>query len=178
MSIRKLAFCAMCIALAAVASLIRIYRFPFGGSVTFFSMLFIMLPSWFYGVRYGALCGLAFGLIQFMLDPCMISIPQVLLDYVLAFTVMAVAGFFKNKKNSLIIGYSTAIFARWIIATLAGLAWVSAGSTAWNGWSPVPYSMVYNAAYIFTEGIITIAILLVPPVRKSLLRVKAEALKG
>jgi len=175
MSVKKLVYCAMCVALAFVTSLIKLYQFPFGGSVTLCSMLFITLPAWFYGWKWGGLCGLVYGLLQFIVEPYILSVPQVMLDYVLAFSVMGVAGFFYNNKNGLLIGYVAAVICRWIIATLAGLVWVSTGSTAWDGWAPLPYSMAYNAAYIFTEGIATFIILLMPPVRKAFTRVKASA---
>lgn len=175
MNIRKISVCALCIALATVLSLIRLYRFPFGGSVTLLSMLAITLPAWFYGVRTGTMAGLIYGLLQFVLGPTVVSIPQVILDYVLAFSVMGVAGLVNNGKKSLIKGYSLAVVARWIIATLAGLAWVAAGSTAWEGWNPIPYSMAYNGAYIFTEAVITLAVIATPPMKKALDYVKSLA---
>jgi len=164
----------MSVALATVTSLIRLFHFPFGGSVTLLSMLFVMLPAWLFGVWEGVICGLIYGLIQYFLDPCFISIPQFLLDYVLAFSVMGIGGLWKNKKHGLLIGYLTAIFARWIVASLAGLVWVSLGYTAWEGWAPLPYSMAYNGAYIFAEGIITVILLLIGPVQKALKNVKSK----
>jgi len=175
MSAKRLSFCAMSVALATVTSMIRLFHFPFGGSVTLLSMLFITLPAWFFGVWEGVVCGLLFGLIQYFLDPCFITIPQFFLDYILAFSVMGVAGFFKNAKNGLLIGYIVAIVARWIVASFAGLVWVSLGYTAWEGWSPLPYSMAYNGAYIFAEGIITVIILLIRPVQKGLKIIKTKS---
>lgn len=176
MKMRRLTVCALCIALATILSMIRLYRFPFGGSVTLLSMLVITLPAWIYGVKTGTLTGLLYGLLQFVLGPTVISIPQVILDYVLAFSVMGVAGFVNNQKHSLIKGFSLAVIARWIIATLAGLAWVAAGTTAWEGWNPILYSMVYNAAYIFTEAIITIVVISTPPMKKALEHIKNQSL--
>lgn len=175
MKMRRITVCALCIALATVLSMIRLYRFPFGGSVTLLSMLVITLPAWIYGSKTGILSGLLYGLIQFVLGPTVVSIPQVILDYVLAFSVMGVAGLVNTRKHSLIKGYSLAVLARWVIATLAGLAWVAAGTTAWEGWNPILYSMVYNAAYIFAEAIITIAIISMPPMKKALDHVKNQA---
>ena len=120
MSVRKLVTCSMCAALAVVTNLIRIYTFPFGGSVTLFSMLFIILPAWFYGVREGFIVGLLFGIIQFIIEPFFLSVPQVILDYVLAFSIMGIAGIVRNKKNGLITGYVIAVIARWVVATFAG----------------------------------------------------------
>lgn len=175
MSAKKLSFCAMSIAMAAVTSMIRIYRFPFGGSVTLLSMLFVMLPAWLYGVREGVICGLLYGILQYFMGPCFISVPQFLLDYVLAFSVMGIAGLWKDRKHGLLIGYGAAVVARWIVATAAGMVWVSLGYSAWEGWSPLPYSMVYNAAYIFAEGILTEILLLIAPVAKALQAVKEKS---
>lgn len=162
----------MCAALAVVTGLIRIYTFPFGGSVTLFSMLFIVLPAWFYGVREGIIVGLIAGIVQFFMEPFFISVPQFILDYMLAFTVMGIAGFFRTRKKGLIIGYAVGVIARWIIATLAGLAWFNAGMAAWDAKSPLPYSMAYNAAYIFAEAIVTIIILFIPAVNSALDKIR------
>ena len=176
MNIRRITVCSLCIALACVLSMIKLYQFPFGGSVTLLSMLVITLPAWIYGTKTGVLSGLLYGMLQFVLGPTVISIPQVLLDYVLAFSVMGVAGLVNSRKNSLVKGYSLAVIARWIIATLAGLAWVAAGTTAWEGWNPLPYSMVYNGAYIGAEAILTLIVISMPPMRKALEHIKSSAI--
>lgn len=175
MKMKRITVCALCIALATILSMIRLYRFPFGGSVTLLSMLVITLPAWIYGTKTGILTGFLYGMLQFILGPTVISIPQVLLDYVLAFSVMGIAGIVNSQKNSLIKGFSLAVIARWIIATLAGLAWVAAGTTAWEGWNPILYSMVYNGAYIFAEAILTIVVIITPPMKKALEHIKNEA---
>lgn len=177
MSAKKSAYCAMCLALAVVTNLIRIYSFPFGGSVTLCSMLFVMLPGWFFGFGYAAATGLLFGIINFMMGPYYVSFLQFLLDYIFAFSVMAVGAFFRNRRNGLVKGYACAVTARWIIASLAGLIWVSLGSVAWDGWSPLPYTMAYNGAYIFAEAAATIVLLFIPSVKNALERVKEIANK-
>ena len=60
MSARHLAFCAVSVALAMVTSMIKLYSFPFGGSITLFSMLFICLPGYFFGVGTGVLTAAAY----------------------------------------------------------------------------------------------------------------------
>lgn len=167
----------MCVAVAIVTNLVRIYTFPFGGSVTLFSMLFIVLPSWLYGVREGSVTGLIFGVLQFIIEPFVISPLQFILDYLIAFSIMGTAGIFRNRKNGLITGYIVAVISRWIIATLAGLEWFKAGSIAWEGWSPLPYSMAYNAVYIFAEAVITVIILLIPAMQKAMENVRHTAVK-
>ena len=61
-STRRLAYCAMAMALAYVTSYIRVFKLPYGGSVTLLSMLFIVLVANWYGVRTGALVGFAYGM--------------------------------------------------------------------------------------------------------------------
>jgi len=167
-SVRRFTYCAVSVALAIVTSMITLYRFPFGGSVTLFSMLFIILPGWLYGVKYGVVTGLLVGIINFVIQPCFLTIPQFFLDYILAFSIMGIAGVWTNTRKNLMIGYGVAVLGRWVVATIAGLVWVSLGYTAWDGWSPLPYSMAYNGAYIFTEAILTYLILVLPPVKKGL----------
>ena len=78
---------------------------PFGGSVTLCSSFFIVLIAYWYGPAVGMMAGVAFGLLQFVLGPFIISLPQVLFDYPLAFGALGVAGFFYHRKHGLLIGY-------------------------------------------------------------------------
>lgn len=59
MDARKLAFCAMGMALAFVTSYVKVFELPYGGSVTLFSMLFIVLIANWYGAKTGILVGFA-----------------------------------------------------------------------------------------------------------------------
>ena len=90
--------------------------------------------------------------------------------------VMGLSGLFCRMKNGLIPAYIVAVIGRWIMATIAGLIWVSLGMTIVEGWSPVPYSMAYNGSYIGAEAAVTLVILMVPSVRRGLERIKAQAL--
>ena len=56
---RQLAYCAMAVALAYVTSFIKLFKLPYGGSVTLMSMLFIVLVANWYGVKTGILVGFA-----------------------------------------------------------------------------------------------------------------------
>lgn len=175
MSVRKLTFCAMCIALAFVTGLIRLFTFPFGGEISLCSMLFLVLPAWFFGLPCGILCGLIYGLLSFAFEPYYISLFQFLFDYILSFGIMGIAGLFRQSPNGLRKGYILAVFGRWIMASIAGLFWISAGSVAWEGWAPLPYTMVYNGVYLFSEAALTVFLLLIPSVRNALDHVRQLA---
>lgn len=173
--IKQMTFCAVSVALAVVANMITFTKMPFGGSVTLFSMLIIVLPAWFYGVRMGCACGLVYGLLQFVTGPYFLSPIQFFLDYILAFSIMGIAGFFKDSNHGLLKGYALAVLGRWVVATWAGLEWVKAGSTVWDGWAPLPYSIAYNATYIIPEAALTLVLLMVPAMQSALNHIKAQA---
>lgn len=171
--VKRLVFCAMGVALAMVTSMLKIYSFPFGGSVTLFSMLFICLIGYFYGPATGIMTGVAYGVLQFLVDPYIYAPIQVLVDYPLAFGALGLSGFFWKSKNGLIKGYLLGILGRYFFAVISG--WIFFGEYAWEGWGALPYSLAYNGAYIFAEAAVTIVILLIPAVSKAIASVKAMA---
>lgn len=173
MGTRQLVFCAMAMALATVTSMMKVFSFPFGGSVTLCSMLFISLIGYIYGPGTGILTGLAYGVLQFLIEPYIYSPMQVLVDYPLAFGALGLSGFFANAKFGLVKGYLLGVVGRYIFAVISG--WIFFGEYAWEGWNALPYSMVYNACYIFAEAAVTVIILMIPAVSKALARVKVMA---
>ena len=171
---RQLMFSAMAMALAMVTSMIKLFDAPMGGSVTLCSMLFIVLIGYWYGPKVGILTGVAYGILQLVIDPYILSLPQMIVDYPLAFGALGMSGFFANSKWGLQKGYLLGIFGRWIFAFLSG--YIFFAYYAWEGWNPAAYSAVYNLSYIGIEGIITLILISLPPVRNALQAVKKLAL--
>lgn len=176
MGAKQLSFCAMSIALASVTSMMKMYEFPFGGAVTLFSMLFICLPGYFYGLAAGLLSAAAYGVLQFLLDPYILFPVQVVVDYLLAFGALGLSGIFSKSKHGLMKGYLVGILGRYVFAVISG--WIFFGEYAWEGWGALPYSLAYNGAYIFAEGAVTVIILLIPAVSNAFARVKEMAGSG
>lgn len=168
--VRRLAFCGVALALGTVASMIKVFRFPFGGSITLLSMLFVCLIGYFYGSTLGIFVGVAYGLLQFFVDPVIYHPMQIVMDYFLAFGALGLSGFFYKKKHGLLIGYLVGITGRWIFAALSG--YIFWGEYAWDGWSVLPYTMVYNGIYIYAEGIVTVILIALPPVANAIERVR------
>lgn len=168
---KKLVFSAMAVALSMVTSYIKVIDMPMGGSVTLLSMLFICLIGYWYGPKTGLITGAAYGILQFIVDPYMFSIPQVLIDYPLAFGALGLSGFFHNKKHGLILGYITGVLGRYICAIFSGVVFFA--SYAPDNMNPFLYSAVYNGSYLGAEAVITLIILALPPVSKGLAHVKA-----
>ena len=172
---RQLVFCAVAIALAFITAYLKIFKLPWGGSVTLCSMLFIVLIANWYGVGTGIMAGFAYGILQFLLGPYILFPIQVIVDYLLAFAALGLSGIFWKSKQGLIKGYLLGIFGRYIFAVLSG--WLFFGEYAWEGWNPLPYSLAYNAAYIFVEGAATLIILAIPAVSQGLEQIKRTAMQ-
>ena len=163
MDARKLAFCAMGMA-------------PYGGSVTLFSMLFIVLIANWYGAKTGILVGFAYGLLQFIQGPYVLSLFQVCCDYVFAFAALGVAGFFGKKKNGLLIGYIVAVLARGFFHTLGGyLYWMDYMPENFPQSLKALYPIIYNYSYLLAEGVLTVILISLPPVKKALQTVARTA---
>ncbi len=172
-NVKVLVYCAACIALATVASMIKVFSFPTGGAITLCSMLFATLPGFFFGPTVGIAAAVAYGILQFIIEPYMLTPVQVILDYVLGFGAFGISGFFSNRKNGLVYGYLAACALRWFFTFLSG--WVFFGEYAWEGWNPAAYSAVYNIIYIGAEAVITCVLLQVPAMFDAFARVKVSA---
>lgn len=163
----------MGIALAMVTSYIKVWEMPMGGSVTLLSMLFICLTGYWFGPKYGITAGAAYGILQFVIDPYMLSLPQVLFDYPFAFGALGLSGFFCSKKYGLQLGYIAGVTGRFIFSTLSGVIFFAAYAP--EGMNPWVYSALYQGSYLGTEGIITLIIISLPPVAKAIKTIKQQA---
>ncbi len=162
---RKLTECSVMVALATVLSLIKVYDAPYGGSVTLGSMVPLVIASvHIKDIRWGFLACFSFSVIQMMLGFAPPPTPTlgyfalvVFLDYVIAFTVLAVANpvskLFNNRTLGVIIGSVIAVLGRFVCHFGSGyLIW---GVYAPEGQPVWLYSLLYNGGYLLPELIIT-----------------------
>ena len=123
---------AVMVALATVLSFIRVYKLPWGGSITLLSMLPIAVFSIKHGVAKGLGAAFVFSLIQFIqgitdglfgwgLSPIML-VACIFIDYLAAYTVLGVAGMFRKKGA---VG--------WIAGTTSSAALLSGSHSAHCG---------------------------------------------
>ena len=175
------------VALATVLSYIRIFKLPWGGSITALSMLPIVIFSIRRGLKLGFVASFAFALLQFGqgimdglfgwgLTPVML-IACILLDYLGAYTVLGIAGILRKKKVAgALIGIVIAVALRFVFHFISGVViWHSFGEL-WTGFSTdseILYSLLYNGAYMLPELILTVIgafiLLMAPGTRKLLL---------
>ncbi len=174
--------CAMLVALGCVLSIFPKFKFlPYGGSITFCSMLPIVLISYRRGIKWGLLSGLVFSFVQMLtgFSAAGISLGTivmvVLFDYVVAFTVLGVGGLFRGKLKStggaLALGSLVALTLRLLSHIVSGyFVWGEYAEWFFGEMGPTGaailekvsgnalallYSVVYNASYMLPEMIIT-----------------------
>ena len=174
---RKITFSAVSIALATVtANFIKTPSLPFGGSMTLFSMLFAAVPGFLFGPLTGLIAAFAHGLIQFISNPYVVHPIQVLLDYFLAFTALGLSGFTENKKNGLIKGYTLGVLGRFVFVCLSGFVFYTSYIGAFKAdFIAIIYSIGYNLSYILPEYVLTLVVLMLPPVKKAFIYIKKIA---
>lgn len=153
----KLKYRALCegaifVAMAQILSLIKLWEMPWGGSISL-TMLPIFLFAVRWGLRWGLLDAAVLGLLQLIFDGGFaISWQSLLGDYLIAFTVLGLAGLFCGKKGGIFWGTLTGGAARFLVH------WV-VGATVWAMYmpeeffgmtmtSPWFYSLLYNGFYM------------------------------
>lgn len=177
-STRKIVFSAASIGLATViANYIKLPSLPFGGSTTLFSMLFVVLPGYWFGPVVGICAGIAHGMIQFISNPYVIHPFQVILDYPLAFGALGLSGFFSQKKNGLLKGYLFGVLGRFVFASIAGVIFYTeyVGSLGGNVMA-ILAGFIYNLSYLGPECILTTLVIALSPVKNGMLYIKKLAL--
>lgn len=176
-STRQLVFSAMAIAGGMVTSMIKVFEMPMGGSVTLLSMLFICLIGYWYGLGAGLMTAISYGFLQLIVDPYILSVPQMLTDYIFAFGALGLSGIFSGSKNGLVKGYIAGVLGRYFFTFLSGMIFFGSYGADYGMSAPI-YSLVYNGMYIGAEALITIVILLLPPMKKVMGQLKTLAVQG
>ena len=188
---------AMLLAVAIVLELISkllIPEQPFGGQITLVSMLPVVLISYRHGTKWGLVAAFTYALLEMALgaktvaaaflpgyfgDGAMIgnALLMCLLDYILAYTALALGGIFRSRIHrpgiSLLCGSLVALSVRYAVHILSGYILFSGwaewyftqeGFPAWGaalaaqvspealGWI---YSAVYNGMYMIPEMVFT-----------------------
>ena len=156
--------CAILVALACVLSVFKLVEMPYGGSVTLASALPIIIAAYRHGSGWGILSGFTFAVVQQLLGLKTLSyvtgwqsvVAVILIDYILAFTLLGLGGIFKKIFEKQSTGMAVgAVFA----CLMRYGCHVIAGATVWRGLS-IPdsaamiYSLGYNATYMLPETVV------------------------
>ena len=111
---------ALLLALATVLSMVKIFELPYGGSITAFSMVPILIVAFRYGTKWGMIAGFVYSIIQLLFGLNNLSyatsagaaIAIILLDYIFAFSFFGLAGIFSKQIKDK--GYAAALGALFV----------------------------------------------------------------
>ena len=182
--------------LALVCEFIPFLNLPFGGGFTVASMLPIVLVSYMYGVRWGMFTSFCYSCIQILISLIMgktvlalftpssddymgiaVALAIIIIDYLLAYTVLGLGGIFRNAFKSkivaIVLGVIVALSLRYVCHIISGYIFYG----AWAEWFfsqegfyaigekilgtfsgkslALLYSIFYNGLYMIPEIIIT-----------------------
>ena len=162
-----LAESALMLALATIMSFVVIYQMPYGGTVTLCSMVPILYIAFRYPIKWALITAFSHGMLQIILGfyppPARTALAfagVVLLDYLIAFSVLGLAGLFARPIRGIkgmLLGSSIAIFARFLCHFLSGiLIW---RSYAPEGQPAAIYSLLYNGSFMLAEWILSVVAL-------------------
>ena len=146
------------IAFATVLSFLEIQLGANGGSINF-AMLPLLLLAYRRGMLWAVPAGCAFGLIKCLIGGAIgWGLPSVLLDYVLAYGAVGLAGVLKGRKWAVEVGAFIGCFARFIIHFISGVTIYKIlvpTEVAWFGEiaSPVLFSVLYNLVYMLPSSV-------------------------
>lgn len=154
---------AIMIALSTILSLLKLVDLPYGGSITFASMLPILLIAYRHGTPWGLLTATVHGVLQLLLGTSSLSYVTgwvsvtavIVLDYILAFALIGLAGVFKRMKSQ----RSALVLGALLTGVIRYACHVLSGATVWAGLSiptagALSYSFVYNATYMLPETMV------------------------
>ena len=148
-----------------VLSKIQLIQYPQGGGINLISSLPILMVGLLYGPITGMTCGLVAGLISLIGGAYIIHPAQFLLDYILPTMLLGVSGIFgSDSKKNIFIGCLIAVLLKQTAHILSGCIYF--GAYAWEGWDPLPYSIVYNLSGTGVEGLLSSIVLTVMPLAK------------
>lgn len=162
LAVRRLCEGAIMVAMAQILSYLKLAQAPNGGSITA-----AMFPLIFFAVRWGLKPGLAvgfvFGLLQLIFDGAYAwGWQSMLLDYLVAFTPLGLAGLFRNKSWGLFAGTLVGCAGRFVVHYISGVTiykiLVPTEFMRWTFTSPAAYSLIYNGSYMLPNTLIALVL--------------------
>ena len=177
---------ALMVGLAFALSAIPAIELPFGGSVTLFSTLPILMMSLRHGLGWGLGTAAVYSFAQMLQGMDSIFLCKTmgamllcaLLDYVLAYTLLGLAGpiaaRFRGRTLGIVVGVLFTGLLRLLCSFVSGMVlwyeWAPAGVPVWR------YSLGYNAAWCLPDlALALVAVLALSRVKALCILPAAEA---
>ncbi|MBS6463655.1 MAG: energy-coupled thiamine transporter ThiT [Firmicutes bacterium] len=165
---KQIAYAGVCISLSFALSYVKFFSLPQGGSVTFASLLPLMLYAYMFGARKGVFAGVIYGFLQFIQSPQFYQPMQALIDYPIAFGAIGIAGISRrfhiadkkalgrwNVALEFSAGATIAVLLRYAAHFISGYFVFS--SWKMEGYTALTWSLVYNLFTIADLAIVLAA---------------------
>ena len=152
LKLRALTEGAVMVALAQILGYIKLFSLPNGGSITLNMLpIFIFCARWGFGA--GMLASFSLSLLQLLLDGAYAwGWQSIIGDYIVAYSVLGLAGLFHGRKNGFFTGIAVGGLARFLVAWFVGaVVWGEYMPDSFFGMtmvSPWVYSALYNGSYL------------------------------
>jgi len=162
LALRALCEGAVMVALAQILGYLKLYELPQGGSITV-GMLPIFLYCSRWGFGPGILASVAYSILQLMFDGAFAYSWQAIIgDYLLAFSVLGIAGLFHKLRYGFFVGTAVGCVLRFLCHFVTG-------ATVWGEYMPEEffgltmttpwfYSLLYNGSYMFIDLLIVLVV--------------------
>ncbi|WP_251439773.1 energy-coupled thiamine transporter ThiT [Veillonella intestinalis] len=155
---RMLVEAGLSIAIAYVLHFVVLFQMPQGGSVNAANLVPLIIFALRWGGKWGLITCMAYGLIEFLLGfKFSLHFLSILLDYILGYGAIGMAGFFANTRSGAIGGVLVGCSLRWLCSVVSGAVVFAAYAPA--GQNPWLYSMIYNASYMVPELAINLLVI-------------------
>ena len=175
-AVRSLCEGAIMIALAEILSFIPLYKMPWGGAIDLAMLpVFVFCARWGFGP--GMLVSVAHAILQTLFEGGIaIGWQSIVGDFLLAYSVLGIAGLFRKVKGGYYFGTLIGCTARFLVLYVVG-------ATIWAEYMPevffsmtmtTPwiYSALYNGAYMVPDCILCLLVgwlLMKTPAKKYLI---------
>lgn len=164
----------ICIGLSYVLSMLKLFEMPMGGSVTPAATLPLILFCLCFGPVWGFPACLVFSVLQ-LITGYYVAPFQVALDYILAYTLVAVVSFaapkgeYRYLKSPLkrlahinlpltIVLTIVGFICRFVCSVLSGVIFYAEYAGDMNPWL---YSITYNGTFMLPEAGVTLAVMII-----------------
>lgn len=155
LKLRALCEGAIMVALAQVLGYLKFFELPQGGSITI-GMLPIFLYCARWGFGPGMLASIVYSVLQLLLDGAYAwGWQSIVGDYILAFSVLGLAGLFHKKRYGFYYGILVGGAARFLCHYFTGATiWAASMPESFFGMTmttPWFYSALYNGCYMVPD---------------------------
>lgn len=191
---RKLLGTFVLFGLFLMLSTVKVIVLPQGGAMTYLSLLFLWLVTYFFGFKFGLVCSVLFGLARLGVDYKtgeyinFLHPMAILLEYPLGYGVFCLGGLLKEprkKKNDnyaaehvgyekepfkLKVGYVIGVLGQFVFFVVSAVCFYQQEQEGFL--RNLLFCMLYDGSYLAMEGIVTVLVLCAPPVHDSIYYLK------